>query len=196
MSRKPNSSAGFTLIEVLVTLSLVSVMFLIVGSSAAQFRSLIQATRQEQTDSELAAAADFIAEQLTYALRLPLTGAENASRVTMRGTENSISFVGLAHVGSDRIALRDISIGNTDSGISYFSARKQEENFPPPDEQSILTNATIHFQFLSAGTRGKGNQFELNELPPFMKFQLKTVRNKKEYTKDRLVIFKNSRNSS
>src|ERR1700730_7169060 len=87
-------SAGFTLIELMVALILLSLVFLLITSSL-QFGTNVWSAREEESDSsEVLTAQDFLRRVLSETRPVMIEAdSSHARHVVFAGNENSIRFV-------------------------------------------------------------------------------------------------------
>lgn len=93
MAHGSKRDAGFTLIEMLVALTLLAMVLAIVpGALRTGKRALAVAAAAEQ-DSETALALSFIAERMNEAMPIYDRGEGNQIRIAFSGTSDSVRFV-------------------------------------------------------------------------------------------------------
>lgn len=127
---QPN--AGFSLVELLVALSVFSLLSVVLLSAIQQVRPLYQASRTASARTELNTVADFLEETIAGAVPLVIIGSESSGqRLAFTGDRTSMRFVGIVRVGSDQTGLREISIRFL-SGESQLSL---ETNLRRPAER-------------------------------------------------------------
>ncbi|KSV75912.1 hypothetical protein N185_15820 [Sinorhizobium sp. GW3] len=102
--------AGFTLLEVLVALSVIAMLSLITASLMSQLHSLETARRKNDTILEIETLAGFIEQSVRNARPLPLTRDNPQQRLLMRGDAQSISFVAVTRVGGTGNSLRELRV--------------------------------------------------------------------------------------
>lgn len=103
------NEAGFSLVEVLVSLLLISVMAASLAAMAAQFRQIAQNTTRNLELAALQSAARHIAKQVEQAEELPLDPIQpNGSFLLGRADE--VQFVATVRLGAIEQSLRTIMI--------------------------------------------------------------------------------------
>jgi general secretion pathway protein J len=105
-----NAEAGFTLIEVLVSLALVSLLTLIMVGSIGQMRSISAISKSNDADVELQAFANYLAQLIAGAKPLALIGDNPDRRIVFTGNAEQLRFSSIVRVGSNQLALRDVEI--------------------------------------------------------------------------------------
>lgn len=99
---------GFSLIEVLVTLALVSIISVLLIASFGQLRSIVFLTSQSDAELELAALTNYLGSTLERVRSLPLLSEERARGASLTGKLGTVKFVGIDRIGSEDFALREI----------------------------------------------------------------------------------------
>ncbi|MBV7518879.1 hypothetical protein [Ensifer sp. ENS12] len=119
-------TAGFSLAETLVALSVFSLLTMVLLGAIQQIRPLYQASKSATSRTELNTIADFLDETIAGAVPLVIIGSEQSGeRLAFVGSQTSMRFVGTVRVGSEQVGLREIS-------ISYL-----------PDKSELLLEATL-----------------------------------------------------
>jgi prepilin-type N-terminal cleavage/methylation domain-containing protein len=148
------SDAGFTLVEVLVVLSVIALMSGLMLAMMGQFRHLTAADRQLTRQAALQKSADHIAALLEQAEALPLDVTPNAPVHFMQATESSVRFLAVARGGAFAFGLSEISISMEEqNGVMRpvqaslprrFGAVQQSPSKAGLSEEA----AALHFSFL------------------------------------------------
>lgn len=111
-----SSAAGFTLVELLVSLVLMAVMASTISVTIGQLRSIESAKQRLQQLDAADAVIEAIARDLEGAVRLPLIEACSTSSVLFRGDADSMTFSAIVPVGYKRRGLREVTYQFTKSG--------------------------------------------------------------------------------
>lgn len=104
-----SSAAGFTLVELLVSLVLMAVMASTISVTIGQLRSIETAQKRLQQLDAADAVVAAIARDLEGAVRLPLIEAGSTSSVLFRGDADSMTFSAIVPVGYRRRGLREVT---------------------------------------------------------------------------------------
>jgi general secretion pathway protein J len=141
---------GFTLVEMLVALSLTSLLAALLTGVIPQLRMLQRLSADNDADMTVQAVANYIADEIAVARRLPILPQHSNSRMALKGTPASISFVGVTRTGSDRFALRDISItqgdgDDSDNIVRQDRGRRAAHGMEPTVH--IISKGKIGFTF-------------------------------------------------
>jgi type IV pilus assembly protein PilA len=150
-----HDDAGFTLVEVLVVLSVVGLMSGLMLAMMGQFRHLVAADRQLTQQAALQRTVDHIASLLEKAEALPLDVSPNAPVRFIEATHSSVRFVAVARGGAFAFGLFEISISVEDQdGIMYLVQRnspRRTEQAPPSLAKAILQDQVerLEFRFLA-----------------------------------------------
>lgn len=99
---------GFSIIEVLVALALVSVLSGLFIGSIGQVRSIILTTSKIDADVELAALTNYLSGTLERVRLLPLLSERSTQGAALTGAIKDLKFVGIDRIGSEDFALREI----------------------------------------------------------------------------------------
>lgn len=127
------SDAGFTLVEVLVTLSVVGLMSGLMLAMMGQFRHLTEADYRLTDQAALKKTVDHIAGLLERAEALPLEIKSDAPLFFMLANERSARFMAVAKSGALTSGLLDIEIGLEGENaagrlVETISSRRASEN--------------------------------------------------------------------
>ncbi len=106
--------AGFSLVEVLVTLVLVSVMATAMAAMTGQFRQLIKNTDRNGDKMALQAATRYMTRQLEQAEAMQIDGKNGGSSPYMTGEINKVNFVANIRLGAISYGLRNLEFELTD----------------------------------------------------------------------------------
>lgn len=109
--------AGFTLVEVLVTLALIAMLSTIMVGAIGQLAQLSAASRKNDAQVEMDALAAYLAQVITDAQALPLLDQAADERIFLQGSPTGLRFVSVARLGTNQRGLREIDIsveGETD----------------------------------------------------------------------------------
>lgn len=113
-SRDAEGEAGFTLVEVLVTLALVSVLATTIAVTASQFGSLLRIERQMETRLALQRVVGHMARLLedVHDAAALARQQENGGpiSITLKGTANEVQFATLARRGAYRHGFRNVTL--------------------------------------------------------------------------------------
>ncbi len=100
--------AGFSLVEVLVTLVLVSVMATAMAAMTGQFRQLINNTDRSGDKMALQAATRYLTRQLEQAEAIQIDGINGGSSPCMTGEIDKVKFVANVRLGAISYGLRNL----------------------------------------------------------------------------------------
>jgi prepilin-type N-terminal cleavage/methylation domain-containing protein len=125
--------AGFTLVEMLVVLSVIGLMSGLMLPLIGQFRNLTAADHRLTLQAALKKTANHIASLLEQAEALPLEVKPDAPIVFLKASENSARFLAVAKSGAFTSGLLEIEIGLEEKNgvrrvVETISARRAPEN--------------------------------------------------------------------
>lgn len=108
---------GFTLVEVLVALSVTSILFATMSGMISQFRRLQAVEQKQLATMEVEALENYLRRTIQSALPTPLSLA-GGQRVLFDGSSTGLRFVGIVRGGVGSYRLADVSISyDEDAGM-------------------------------------------------------------------------------
>lgn len=110
MASANRSDAGFTLVEVLVVLSVIGLMSGLMLTMMGQFRHLVAVDERLTDKAALQRTARHITGQLEKAESLPLVTVPDAASPFFEASEKSVRFLAVAKSGIGIAGLRDVTI--------------------------------------------------------------------------------------
>ena len=163
--RKLGNTAGFTLVELLLAIALMSILLgLVYGGLRAATRSAQQGETRLAKGGELRTAHQFVRRQLNQMLQLPfaVTDDDAATRILFEGDPSHIQFVapmpGYLGAGGPQVQLLELTGGHGGRVLQFSHALLQ--GFEPAQllerEPVVLLEDvdTASFEFLQAGENG------------------------------------------
>lgn len=147
---RSDSEAGFSLVEVLVSLLLVSVMALSMAAMTKQFRQLINNTDRNGDKMALQAATRYISKQLELAEAMHIDGTNGGSSPYMTGEINKVSFVTNVRLGAIGEGLRNLKFELSDGEKLTQSnglRRQVSEENAPKSEQAVVLDGVDALKF-------------------------------------------------
>ena len=200
------SEDGFTLIEMLVTLALLAALSTILLGAVAQFRPLRTLAQSADGQMELATAVAFLEATIADARSVYLINADREKKLAFEGSQHSLHFPTVLRVGSDQIALRDISIERTETNglisiVLRNTPRRLTSTALPSEAFPIMEDIVdINFQFLegtdlaSAESQTWLSRWSHPErLPYAVKVTVEANRGLKSLTASRIVLLQSNR---
>lgn len=119
--KKECPEAGFSLVEVLVTLVLVSILAGLMLTSLSQFSRLREREDRLSKEAEFDRVADHIVQLIEQAQDLPISLGTGDERAVFIGSPTSSEFVAIARVGTRERALRKVIVYlASDKGETYL----------------------------------------------------------------------------
>jgi general secretion pathway protein J len=153
-----NAESGFTLIEVLVSLALVSLLTLIMVGAIGHMRSISAISKSNDADVELQAFGNYLAQLIAGAKPLALISDNPDRRIVFSGNAEQLRFSSVVRVGSNQIALRDVEIRTLSTNgklalVEINHARRVGEAYSNTELTSApitLMNVlrSVHFEYL------------------------------------------------
>ena len=158
MTTENDQAAGFSLVEVLVTLCLISLICTMTLGLYRQYSSLSQRRVELARETTAYAVLDYVRGEIEGARKLHLTSTDAEQRAVFIGTPSSVRFVGLTSVGFSTSALRDIEIGGTPGASAVrFSRRVYQRGSLEPileSEETLVQGQSMAFEFQYLSDRG------------------------------------------
>ncbi|PDT00061.1 hypothetical protein CO666_32680 [Rhizobium chutanense] len=200
------SEDGFTLVEMLVTLALLAALSTVLLGAVAQFRPLRTLAQSADGQIELTAAASFLQATIADARSVYLIDAGSQKRFVFEGSDHSLHFPAVLRVGSDQIALRDISIDRVETGGSVSIAlrntpRRLASTAPASEIFPVIEDIVdVNFEFLD-GTNPASPEPQLwlpqwshpERLPYAVKITLRAKRGLASLTASRIALLQADR---
>ncbi len=157
-SASAQGTAGFSLAETLVALSVFSLLAIVLLGAIQQIRPLYQASKSATSRTELNTIADFLEETIAGAVPLVIIGNEQSGeRLAFVGNQANMKFVGMVRVGSDQSGLREISITYLveRSELLLATARRRPSKLEPTLTPIADEIADARFEYLSEKEPGR-----------------------------------------
>jgi prepilin-type N-terminal cleavage/methylation domain-containing protein len=190
----PRSDDGFTLIETLVTLSLVSVLSLLLIVGTSQIRSILTTTHRIDASVEVEALANYIAISLRNLRSLPIVSeAPTQRRPALIGTTDSITFVGISQIGAQDYSLREVNLllqGPSQQGT--FNLVQKSKSRRVKDKSAYLVTELADVETLRFEYRLKDgwlNEWNREELPLAIRVSLSINRKDQSVSTVRTVQY-------
>lgn len=145
-----DGEAGFTLVEVLVVLSIVALMSSLMLAMMGQFHGLVLVERTLSKQATLQKVADYVAGLLEHAEATPLVNGPDVPVQFVDGTSDSVNFLSATRTGAHSVGLAEIHI-ELENGIVFQlnSLRRFESSENAADKYVLLENGTsLKFSYL------------------------------------------------
>jgi type II secretory pathway component PulJ len=150
-------AGGFSLIDMLVALVLLSVVAGLMAAFLGQFRVIMRLQSNVSAQMELDALAAYLEDTIGSALPLPLIEDQGEKRLSFEGTETGVRFVTIARQGVKAFGLRETSLSMKGDGklrtlVQDFYPRRldEAERLAAATSIGLAENVeTLTFQYLS-----------------------------------------------
>lgn len=177
---------GFTLVEMLVALAILSVISMMTATFFGQLRIWNERLANGAILSELTAVGRHLERSVEGALLLPIDIGDNTNRTFFRGTSTEIEFVAHGRNGLTESSLRIIRFGVVQSGdILVLRQTLEPRRFGAGQKRDGQTVEILRavddlkFEYLEMGTNGeplwKSEWNQEHRLPMAVRFTLSTV---------------------
>lgn len=153
-NRFSNRDSGFSLIEVLVTLALISILSGLLIASIGKIRTILSITKKNDATMEVEALANYLENSVRNLRVLSLISTAETTRAALTGTQNTLKFVGITRIGSRDFALRDIELLTRPSDkeaqeLVQISASRRIVQNEQPLSSSLAPVDSLEFEYLS-----------------------------------------------
>lgn len=133
-SRKPcqgDAEAGFSLVDMLVALTLLAIMSGLMASFTGQFRTIGRMNDDVAAKAEIEALADYLGRAVGTALPLSLLRSDPMRRSPFEGDSSHLRFVTTARQGIETVSLRETEISLQGEGdrrtlVQRFTPRRRD----------------------------------------------------------------------
>jgi general secretion pathway protein J len=194
--RAPNldSDEGFSLVEVLVTLSVTSVLSLLLIFGTSQIRSILTTSYKNDAAVEVEALANYLDSSLRNARLLPLISeVPTQQRPALLGSTENVRFVGVSHIGAQDYSLREVNLyveKSSQQGASNLmqtsKSRRLNDKVPPlVTELASIENLTFEYR----SKDGWLTEWVLDEMPLAIRFNLSITRKNQQVSATRTVRY-------
>ncbi|TCQ16658.1 prepilin-type N-terminal cleavage/methylation domain-containing protein [Rhizobium sp. PP-CC-3G-465] len=196
---KAVSVSGFSLVEVLIALVVVSLMSTMMVASIRQFRFLKMLETQIDEQAELDAITDFVASEIQKALKLPLLHLGGESSRPLIGSQQKIQFIAVLKTGftTKKLVEAEYSIETTSIQSSLvrkiWNHRAPSDAPIPPVSENLKDNIKkISFRYLLQAT-GKDpvwtdQWLSVNKLPIAINISIESNQNKRATFSERTIV--------
>ena len=150
--------SGFTLVEILVALTILAIMGGMTTTFLSQLRKASEIQAVQTVQEDLDEAARYMERSLESALALPVDMTQARNRSFLTGSHSSVSFVSAARMGVSPASLRSKTIRlETHASASQIVIRIEPRRFSgranAPLKVSLLEAVdTLTFEYLDAGS--------------------------------------------
>jgi len=198
------SDDGFTLVEILVGLSITALIATLMATALGQLRPIRDETQLVGAEMEIVSAGAYLEELISNARDIALLDDKaTTAKIVFTGNSNAMRFVARTRVASERLSLRDVEI----------SARSVEENFElrqtnrirrvftrTPDETFVLMKDlnAVRFSYLDRSAAPGSNAWQETwsaerSLPKAVKISLEAARSGLVVSFERTIAIPSSR---
>lgn len=199
------ADAGFTLVEMLVALTIVAVMSSLMVVFISQSRAMLQIESALQAETEVGAIVGFLETIVADAEPLPLLPSNPDHVLYFKGGPSEIRFSAISPIGFGTNALREIAIGLRQSDGAGKATHRDlilvgkprrasaRPNVSSPETTLLTGIADLEFEYLG----GSGSEVSWSpiwdsqrRLPAAVRIKLSIARNGKVYSSNGLARLK------
>lgn len=173
------NDAGFTLIEVLVALALLSTIGVLMSQYLVQLKQIDRQTERAKWQMLAKAEARYIGTTLSQALVVPYEYEQGGVPVVFSGSASKVVFVAPVRITSARFGVRRIRLvigsDQTKAGmeLATVTADKIENSAPLIVEQFNASNSRFEVQYLNDSNEWTDQWTTTSELP--VAFSIKAI---------------------
>lgn len=107
---------GFTLLETLVTVAIVSLLSMIIIGALGQVRTMTAASHKTDQEVRYGAMLNYLEMTLANARPLRLLGRDDSDPIVMDGDGDHVEFVAIVKTGTSMLSLRNVVWKNANDG--------------------------------------------------------------------------------
>ncbi|MBA8882029.1 prepilin-type N-terminal cleavage/methylation domain-containing protein [Phyllobacterium myrsinacearum] len=196
--------AGFTLVEMLVTLALIALLATVMIGAIVQMRSMSAISQRNDANTEFEALGNYLDKLIANAKPLPLIENNQEHLLVFEGAPDHIRFVAVIRIGSDQLGLRDVELamrknGNTFDLVQSSSPRRLSSSSNGPAtlvlSPTLVTGLqSVTFEYLGVPSAPDATQSnwqtswnEPGRLPRAVRLTVKAERNRQPVNLERLI---------
>lgn len=189
---------GFTIVEMLLVLSLTSLIAALITTSLMQLRPVLAFTSTTEVKNELAAASFYLESVVSRARQLVLIGETQGQRRTFVGATNNLNFVSVARTGAETSSLREVEIVAVEAGNGTNLVQRTQPrrlfSRAPSEEYIIVRDLTMaRFEYLDKGDEGQSSRWrsdwsDIKTLPRAVRVTLAVNRLGRETKMEHLIV--------
>ena len=176
---------GFTLLETLITVAIISLLSLIIVAALGQVRSMSALSRRTDTAVRYGAIVNYLDATLSEARPLRLLGRDETNPIVMDGSADRLDFVSIVKTGTSTQSLREVIWSSTGEGkrVQFAQVTKARRVQPEQraEQQDVLANGafSLSFSYLADDRQQSDNSVWLKEwksdhLPGAVRIRIQT----------------------
>lgn len=160
---------GFTLLETLVTVAIVSLLSMIVVGALGQVRTMTAVSHKTDQEVRYGAILNYLETTLANARPVRLLGRSDGDPVVMDGSSDHVEFVAIVKTGTSTQSFRDVVWKNSNDGNhSQFDQVTTPRRLQPEQQTGLTTviaggDVSVAFRYLADDRKETGGQLWLNE---------------------------------
>jgi prepilin-type N-terminal cleavage/methylation domain-containing protein len=159
---------GFTLLETLITVAIISLLSIIIVAALGQVRTMSALSRQTDNEVRYGAIINYLDATLSEARPLRLLGRDGTSPVVIEGDADRLDFVSIVKTGTSTQSLREVIWSSTGDGTQVHFAQVTKARRLQPEQQvgdqDVLANGafSVSFSYLADDRQQTGSPVWLN----------------------------------
>ncbi|RYG99783.1 MAG: type II secretion system protein [Alphaproteobacteria bacterium] len=190
-----DDQSGFTIIEIMVTLCVVSLLSGLIVGSMPHLTRMNTVTQSIAAENELETALDYVSGLIRNSRDLPLL-SQQETKVSMVGSASSIRFVTLARTGSQQRVLREVELtsSNFDGALTFVERHRARRASDAKQEGEFAVVAdlrSLEFRYLATSENATfvwDDHWTGAHRPYAIEIELNYVRNGRDYSDKRRVV--------
>lgn len=149
----PDDEAGFTLIEMLVTLALIALLSMVMIGGIVQMRSMSALSQRNDTNTQFEALGNYLDRVIANAKPLALIKDNPERLLVFDGAADHMRFISIVRTGSDQLNLREVELkvlvnGNASDLIQSSSPRRLSGSSISSNPVLIADVKSVTFKYL------------------------------------------------
>ncbi|NKJ09006.1 prepilin-type N-terminal cleavage/methylation domain-containing protein [Rhizobium sp. SG741] len=160
---------GFTLLETLITVAIVSLLSMVIVGALGQVRTMSAVSNRTDQEVRYGAILNYLDATLANARPLRLLGRQEADPVVMDGDVDRLNFVAIVKTGTSIQSLREVIWTSSSDGKQRQFAQLSKPRRLQPElqlgEQNVLANGnlSVTFRYLNDDRRQADDQLWLRK---------------------------------
>ncbi len=189
---------GFTLLETLITITIISLLSMVIVSALNQVRTMSAISHRTDHEVRYGAILNYLEATLAAARPLRLLGRGENSIIVMDGGIDRLDFVTIAKTGTVTQSLREVIWAQSEEGKqSQFTQFTKPRRLQPElqsGDRNILAGGdlSVSFRYLAADQQRADDQLWLREwksdhLPSAVKIEIQSRNDSRQILMTRIV---------
>jgi general secretion pathway protein J len=202
-----SGNAGFTLIEMLVTLALTALLATVMIGAIVQMRSMSAISQRNDVNTEFEALGNYLGKLIANTKPFALIQNNPDRLLVFEGTADRIRFVSVIRIGSDQLGLREVELATRKDGDKFDLVQSSvprrlsgsaSDRVPTVSAPTLITDLqSVEFAYLGATspavpaqTGWQGSWNEPGRLPRAVRITIRAERSRQPVVLERIINLK------